>query len=202
VIDLQYHTSFPGSDPFNQYNPTVPGARVFYYGLADVPYTVLDGGIVPQHRFDYDLRPLNTNTILVESLRDSEFVINLDSKISGSSAEIVAQVYALKEITPARQLTIHLAVIEQVVTGVTGSNGETSFESVVKTLLPDAAGTTLYQTWNAEEPRYIRENWDFESGDVYDYDQLRVVAFIQDEATQEVYQAAIDTIGTIVGNPS
>jgi hypothetical protein len=194
IIDLQYHTAFPGEDPFNQQNPSVPGARAFYYGLADVPYTVLSGGTKLQHRFDYRENPLNGSAAMVETLRDSKFSINLNSSLLGNTIDITAQIYALENI-PLTQLTVHLAVVEQVITGVTGNNGETSFESVVKALLPDAAGTTVYQAWNSEEPRLIREAWHYQN--IYDYDQLRVVAFIQDESTQEVYQAAIDTIGTI-----
>lgn len=196
VIDLQYHTAFPGDDPFNQHNPSVPGARVFYYGLEDVPYTVLSGGAKSQHRFDYYDRPLNGSATMVETLRDSKFSISLSSSLLGNTIDITAQVYALENI-PLSQLTVHLAVVEQVITGVNGNNGETTFESVVKALLPDAAGTTIYQAWNAEEPRLIRETWHYQN--VYDYDQLRVIAFIQDESTHEVYQAAIDTIGTIIG---
>ena len=197
VLDLQYHTSFPGPDPFNQDNPAVPGARVFYYGLSKVPYTILDGGSKSQHRFDYDTRPFDPNTALVESLLDSKFLINLNSHVYGNTLNIEAEVYARENI-PATELTVHLAVIEQVITGVTGSNGETSFESVVKTMLPDAAGTTIYQAWNLGDYRFIGAEWDMQNV-VRDLDQLRVAAFIQNETTGEVYQAAVDTIGTFTG---
>ncbi len=195
IIDLQYHTSFPGPDPFNQYNPSVPGARVFYYGLSRVPYTILNGGSTAQHRFDYDGSPLVQNTALVESLLDSKFLINLNSSVQGNTLHVEAEVYSRENI-PATELTIHLAVIEQLVTGVTGGNGETSFESVVKAMLPDAAGTTIYQEWAQGEYRYIDSEWDLQH--VSDQDQLRIAAFIQNESTGEVYQVAVDTIGTFI----
>ena len=44
MVDLQYHTSFPGADPFNAQEPYVPSSRLLYYGLLDVPYTILNGG--------------------------------------------------------------------------------------------------------------------------------------------------------------
>jgi Secretion system C-terminal sorting domain len=193
VIDLQYHTAFPGPDPFNEDNPAVPGARVFYYGLSAVPYTILNGGTKLQHRFDYVIRPLNPNTVLVESLSDSKFSIGLNSWITGNTLEVKASVFALEDI-PATELTIQIAVVERTVTGVTGGNGETSFESVVKAMLPDAAGTTVYQAWDKDEPRFVNQSWELMN--VYDPTELRVVAFIQNEATGEVYQAFIDTVGT------
>ncbi len=196
IIDLQYHTSFPGADPFNQHNPSIPGARVFYYGFSDVPYTILNGGSKTAHRFDHNIMPLTPNAALVESLHDSKFWITLNSKVSGDILNVEAQVFALQDI-PATQLTVHIAVIEKVITGETGSNGETSFESVVKTMLPDAAGTTIYQEWKKDEPRYVNESWQLQH--VYDTSQLRVVAYVQDESTYEVYQAAMDTIGVFTG---
>jgi hypothetical protein len=195
IIDLQYHTAFPGADPFNQQNPSVPSARVFYYGLSDVPYTILNGGSKSSQWFDYDGRPLESNTVIVESLHDSKFWIILNSKVDGTILNTNAQVYALEDI-PATQLTLHIAITEQVVTKETGSNGETSFESVVKTLLPDAAGTSIYQEWKKDEPRDIDVYWEMQN--VYDDKQLRVVAFVQDESTSEVYQAVLDTIGTYI----
>ncbi len=195
IIDLQFHTSFPGADPFNQLNPSVPSARVFYYGFSDVPYTILNGGSKTVHRFDHNLLPLSSIPVLVESLHDSKFGISLTSKVSGKILTVDAQVFALEDI-PATQLTVHIAVIEKVITGVTGSNGETAFESVVKTMMPDAAGTTIYQEWKKDEPRYVIESWEMQH--VYDTSQLRIVAFVQDESTFEVYQAALDTIGTIL----
>ena len=193
VVDLQYHTAFPGPDPLNEDNPSVPGARVFYYGLSTVPYTILSGGSKLQHRFDYVIRPLNPNTVLVESLSDSKFSISLDSRISGNTLDIQAGLFALENI-PATEFTVHLAVVEMTVTGVTGGNGETSFENVVRAMLPDAAGTTVYQAWQEDEPRYVKQAWELQNVD--DPTELRVVAFIQNEATGEVYQTVLDTIGT------
>jgi len=89
--------------------------------------------------------------------------------------------------------------VERLVTNVSGTNGETSFESVVKTLLPDAAGTTVNKSWTAGEYKnFVNE---CVLGTVYDYSELRIVAFLQNEATLEVYQAAIDTIGISTALP-
>jgi hypothetical protein len=196
IVDLQYHTAFPGADPFNQDNPSVPGARVFYYGLSDVPYTILNGGSITPHRFDYDVRPLDPNVVLVESLRDSKFSIRLKPELNENTLEVEAEVFAQEDI-PATELTVHLAVIERVITGVTGNNGETSFESVVKAMLPHAAGTTINENWQQGVPRYINQSWNPQH--IYKSTELRVVAFIQNESSGEIYQAAMDTLYTDTG---
>jgi hypothetical protein len=98
MIDLQYHTSFPGTDPFNMDNPSVPESRMLYYGLTTVPYSILDGGTKSSLRFDYALRPLDVKTVLVQSLYDSKFWINLPSTLEGSQIIVNAEVMALEDI--------------------------------------------------------------------------------------------------------
>jgi VCBS repeat-containing protein len=198
AIDLQYHTSSPSGDPFYADNPVVPGVRQSYYGLTSVPYSVLDGGTANQYRFDYieGSKPFNGNTILVQSLLDSKFWINLNSKVSGNTLTVSAEVVALENMAAADR-TVHIAVIERLIDNETGSNGETSFESVVKAFLPDAAGTLIDGSWTKSQSRFIEQSWDLQN--VYDPTELRVVAFIQNEATSEVYQASKDTIGVLSG---
>ena len=55
-------------------------------------------------------------------------------------------------------------------------------------MLPDTSFTNDWdpasgETWT------IRENWNFKN--TYDADELRVIAFLQDEYTREIYQSAI-----------
>ncbi|MBN1158496.1 MAG: PKD domain-containing protein, partial [Bacteroidales bacterium] len=196
MINLQYHTAFPGYDPFNEQNPYVPNVRLLYYGLSDVPYSVLDGGSESGYRFDYDLRTLDERTILIRSLSDSKFWININAGIIGNTLDVEAEILALQDI-PTSELTVHLAVTERWIDSETGNNGETEFYNVIKTLLPDAGGTTLYKKWEKGDYQYVNHKWDIQN--VYDLYELRVVAFIQDESTKEVYQAALDTVEILTG---
>jgi hypothetical protein len=190
VVNLQYHTSFPGKDPFNEQEPFAPGARVLYYGLSDVPYSVLNGGTTATHRFEYEINPLNPDTVYVESLLDSKFDMNILSSEDGSVLNIVTQLTAKQDI-PASEFTVHIAVVERKITGVIGNNGDSVFRNVVKALLPDPAGTTFYRSWAREDNISIGSSWKLQN--VYDPSELRTIAFIQDENTGEVYQSAIDS---------
>ena len=123
VMDVQYHTSFPGIDPFNEDNPLVPSARVFYYGILDVPYTFLDGGNNSSHKYDYDLKPLVTNDINKETLNDPKFNIEISSQIQNNSLNVNATLINAQALSP-QELTLHIIVIERKITAVEGTNGE------------------------------------------------------------------------------
>jgi hypothetical protein len=98
----------------------------------------------------------------------------------------------------SRYLTLHTIVIEDKITEITGGNGETSFESVVKAMLPDEGGTIFNKSWTAGESVTVH-NLDYYYEDVFNEKQLCVVAFVQDETTKTVYQAEIINPSSISG---
>jgi hypothetical protein len=158
-----------------------------YYGLSSVPYSLLDGGSKEQHRFDYDQEPLSEGTIGIRLLADAQFMIAPSASVVGNSLHVGADVTALKEV-PSSELTLHIAVTENRIEGIEGGNGETVFHNVVKTMLPDAGGTTFYQEWDTGETQHVNFTWDMEH--IYNLEELEVVAFIQEEETKEIYQSA------------
>jgi hypothetical protein len=197
IFDLQYHTSFPGPDPFNEQEPYVPSSRLLYYGLMDVPYTILDGGTDKDYRFDYKTRKLIWKPIKVESLENAKFGINMYSKlINNNTIYITSQVTALSDM-PAREYTVHMGIVERKITGETGTNGETEFKNVVKAFLPDPAGTTLFRAWNMNDVDTVKNYWYLQN--VHNQNELMVFTFIQDESTSEIYQAALNKIDLVTG---
>jgi hypothetical protein len=197
LVDLQYHTSFPGADPFNEQEPYIPSSRLLYYGLQDVPYTILDGGINASSRFDHKARKLSWKPARVESLENAKFAIRIYSKLANrNTIYIKTWVTALTDM-PANEYTVHVGVAERKITGVTGTNGETEFRNVVKAFLPDPAGTTLYKAWNASDVDSVRNYWYLQN--VYNMNELKVFAFIQDESTSEIYQVAMNKIDLVTG---
>ncbi len=196
VVDIQYHTSFPGADPMNLHNPTIVGARIFYYGLLNVPYTYMDGGYKNVYRYDYQLNPLNTNDINLQSLIDPAFRIDLNTEITSNSVNVSATLIAEKALAPC-ELTLHTVVIEREITDIEGANGEKLFRNVVKAMLPNAAGTYIYKGWLAGDTELTNYSWDFSN--VFDADELRVVVFVQDEATKEIFQVAVDKFDFVSG---
>ncbi|MBN1145302.1 MAG: T9SS type A sorting domain-containing protein [Bacteroidales bacterium] len=194
VIDIQYHTGNPAGDPFYEDNPVIPATREFYYGLSGVPFGLLNGGSSSMHRFDYDpeSKPLDKNAVVVESLHESLFGINISSEFTENNMlQAEVEFFAMKDI-PATGISVRLAVIERVISGISCQNGDTLFRNVVKAMLPDAAGTTFNKAWYQGDHSKIFLNWPMQH--VYNPLELRLVAFIQNESTSEIYQASLNTI--------
>ena len=198
VIDIQYHTSNPSGDPFFESNPMVPTARQFYYGLSAVPYAVIDGGSEGRNHIDYikTSKPLDKNRIIIQSLKDSRFQVRAEAEMSGNTLNAQVRVKA-NETIPLIELSVRIAVIESVIDEITGQNHDTVFRNVVKAMLPDVSGTTLYRSWDNLTDIPIDVSWNIEN--VYNRDRLRVVAFVQNEATREIYNADLDTVTLSTG---
>jgi hypothetical protein len=189
VIDLQYHTSFPEDDPFYLHNPSANGTREAYYGISSIPYTLMDGGISSAYKFDYDLKELEQIAVDTQSLKDPRFELYLNTVNSGSSVNVECTLTALENIAQS-YLTLYIVVIEREITQITEENEEEFYESVVKTILPNPSGTSYIRSWALGENETVNYSWTYTN--VFDADEIRVVAFIQNETTGEIYQSAID----------
>ncbi len=184
IVDIQYHTSFPGADPFNEQNKVDPGTRVLFYQLSTVPFSIINGGT---YKFDYKNSLLDPVMIKNQSLVDPKFNINLETDLQDNSLEVDAEIGSLEPIIN-HQVTLHIAVIERKISGVTGANGDTLFESVLKIIL---SSNSFTNNWDPSvDLERITENWNLKN--TYNTDEIRVIAFIQDEVTHEIYQAMID----------
>ncbi|MBN1416062.1 MAG: T9SS type A sorting domain-containing protein [Bacteroidales bacterium] len=193
IIDIQYHTSFPGVDPFNEHNKVDPGTRVLFYQLTSVPMSILNGGTTGEFRFEYIDEDIAT-FVKKQSLLKPKFSLDITSTLQNNSLNVIVEFRPL-EVIMDKQVTLHIAVIERMVTDETGANGDTLFESVLKTIL---SSTSYTNNWDPEmNPVVINKNWNLKY--TYNTDEIRVVAFIQDESTREVYQAAIDKYDLHVG---
>jgi hypothetical protein len=197
IIDIQYHTSNPPDDPFNAGNPSVPNTRQFYYNVSKVPYAIINGGTQSNQQIDYNTVLLNENQIGIQSLYDSDFRILVRSMIESNTLYVDAEIITLTDVL-LNELSVRMVVIEPVITGITGDNGSTSFRNVVRAMIPDAAGLTLYREWNAGETMTLKDKWAIENAN--DPSTLKVVVFIQNETTREILQAALDTRGVVTGS--
>ena len=76
-----------------------------------------------------------------------------------------------------------LPILDQILknTGITGNNGDTLFESVLKKMLPAASGTVYTKDWTMNEVKGLTETWTMSN--VFDVDELVIIAFVQDNIT-------------------
>jgi hypothetical protein len=190
VINIQYHTNFPGSDPYYSDNPGDASARILFYGLTRAPYSFIDGGNDNENYatlYDYYLSYIDSTNVIRRSLINPLFDIALNPDATGGILTINGQIKALKDIN-AENLTLYLAVTEKVNNDHTGADGETEFYNVFRKFIPDAGGTNLKKTWAKDETIPIADqSWIIEN--INDMADIEVIAFLQNNITKEVYQA-------------
>jgi hypothetical protein len=150
---------------------------------------LLDGGTGNINKFDYSPKDLEKEDVILQSLKDP--MVRLDVQTVYHTGDVDIEV-TLEAINPVslRELTLHIAVVENEITDIEGENGENRFLDVVKAFVPDPAGTYIYKDWAPGDDEILHHTWTYDK--VFDVTQLRVVAFIQDENSKEIYQAAID----------
>jgi hypothetical protein len=196
VIDIRYHTN-DDSDPLYMDNPVIPSARLFYYGITGIPYSIVNGGSLAERRLDYITKKPEVKEMNIESLYDSDFNLQVVSMLQADTLYCEVIITSLKGL-PRKELSVHMVVIEPLIDNIIGENGTTLFRNVVKAMLPDAAGNVLYKSWTANESVSIRQAWPLTN--VYNAGNLRIAGFVQDETSHEVYQASLDARGIVSGN--
>ncbi len=190
VINIQYHTNFPGSDdPFYNMNPGESGARTLYYGLIKTPYTFIDGGSnKPEfaNRYDYNLSDIDSNDVTRRSLINPKFSIAINSSVTGGVLTVNGQLTALEDIT-SDNLTLYLAVTEKANDKYPGAGG-VKFYNIFRKFIPDAGGISVKRSWIKGETFNISDKtWIIEKA--LNTSDIEVIAFIQNSVTKEMFQA-------------
>ncbi len=186
IVQISYQTSWPGTDPMNEHNPTQVQTRVDLYGIDGVPGSVLDGTLYTSMGFDGGW---SASTIDDLSSVPPGVMIELTADVAEdfSSIDISASVEALEDIASSN---LHIVVVEERIEfdSPPGSNGEEHFNFVMKQMLPTQNGTNIGALAEGESTT-VDESW--ELSNVYDPTQLRVVAFVQEVSSKDVHQAAM-----------
>jgi len=191
VIDLQYHTDYPGDDPMNQNNPDPPSVRAFNYGVPVVPYAVLDGGYGHEYRYDFsdESEQPNEEALKSSSLVISPFDLTLTTNFLANRLEGQVLV-SCKEEGFDSNIQLYVVVLEELVTAYTGTNGATEFRNVVLDILPTAAGKLLGNEWGDGVSSNLNFSWDYASH-LEDMEDLMVVAFIMNRDRNQILQSEV-----------
>lgn len=193
---VKYQMSWPGAgDP---YFTDEGGDRRVYYGVSSVPNVAIDGGWN------------NNGNSLTQGIMDQfksipAFIdLNVKQTISGQKIDIEIDADFLNALSSASN-TLHVAVVEKITYQNIGSNGETEFHHVMKKMLPDANGTTIgaqakgQQNWTMSYTFNGSYRLSNSAGDpinhatehsIENFNNLGVIAWIQDASTKEVFQSA------------
>jgi hypothetical protein len=184
IVAIKYQTRWPGVDPMNEDNRADPEARVNYYNVTGVPHSVVDGNV-----YRGAPRGVTTNLINNRYNAPTPITINLSHRITFTDSIYVTAV--VNTSTPVSgDLRLHIVVIEKEIIFATppGTNGEKEFYSVCKKMLPTNDGTKITSLM-PDSAKTIEVKWKLAK--IYNLANVAVVAFLQNQATKEVWQAAI-----------
>jgi hypothetical protein len=188
IVTIKYQTDWPGTDPMNTQNPSEVATRVTYYGVTGVPNVNYDGTVVNNG----DPSAVTQTKINTEYAVASPFTINLSHSFSADldSVFITMDITCSQNITGA--LKAHVALVEREIhfTTAPGTNGEKDFYSVMRKMFPNASGTTLATSWTTGQTQTLTFSGPVPSY-IYNMNELAVVAFIQNNTTKSVKQAAL-----------
>ena len=180
VNHIAYHTSWPGVDPMNAYNPTEVAARVTYYGVSGVPDCLMEGNI-------YHGGPagISQNMLNDVSTDPSPIRVAVKETSNGVSRTVRITVFTLDTI-PSANYKIRAAVCEKWkhYTSPPGTNGEKDFPDVFRKTLPNSTGDT-YAPAVIGDSVVFTYNYTLDMAN-WDTTQIYTNAWIQNETTKEV----------------
>lgn len=189
VLMLSYHTSFPYFDSMYHENAIQSDQRVSYYSISAVPLSVVDGNY-----FTGNLVPVISNTISSRSTIVPRYNITIsNAQITNNSLTAQLSFESADANNSNENLVAQIVAAEKNVLKSSyiccaGANTETEYPWVVRKMLPDANGTPLVNT-NIGGTDIITANWNLSH--IKDISELRLIAFVQNNTTREVYQSEI-----------
>lgn len=196
-VGISYQWYFPGYDPMNEHNPTEANARfATYYGNNGVPTAMIDG-VVPDGTYPgfngsaYDGAPAGYSAQMINNRYEETSPFDIDITYSVTPSTISAEVtVTCTEAITANNLRLRIAVIEEVIdfSSPPGSNGESTFYNVMKKFMPSTAGLSLQNAWMPGDSQTFSQSWAHQN--IYDFNEVAIVAFVQNDTGKEVLQAA------------
>lgn len=188
VIRYQQNFPSPGNDP---YYTAESGARFNYYGLNAIPYMMLDGG------WQDNSNSLTSAILNQYQSKPSVMRVGGEYTLTGGNTVTVSAFVRPFLNFPAGRLVAHMLITERSTVLNARTNGETVFHDVMKKMLPNQSGTVLPAVTSGQRFA-LSQSFNVStlptSQAVERFDSLRVVVFVQDVVTKEVYQGEYMTL--------
>lgn len=206
-IKIEYHTSYPASDPVYLLNKADQSAHALEYGVNEVPRTVMDGIFGVKYRNDpFSVDEWGKNEYAKRTIIDAPFNLAISDTVITSGSNHGRNDEGLKiDIAIAKNPTVDtifspLVLEIGILQKSFEANGRT-YHNVLRKLLPDAAGTYIYGDWLPNDifrtetvTQYWTPNFTYNTSDTF-----LIVAYIHDThlsktRTKEIYQGAYKQI--------
>ena len=186
LVAVKFPTNFPSpNDPFYLAIPDICDARMLYYNIFFAPTTIVDG----------ILYPIPTDSLSVIEKVDERLALTpqfgLEITDSAAGGNYFINV-TLQQINTSGlnldEIVLHTVITETDIEfeNPPGSNGETKFYDVVRSVLPTLNGESVANiVQNGEVSFEIDETL----STAWNMDHVHTVVYIQNTASKEVYQA-------------
>ncbi len=188
LITLKYQVNIPSYDPMYNDDSAQINQRMKYYGVSSAPMSYTDGTNKMYEQITQQLvDSLSQVPIHFHLKLQHAFSPGLDS----ISISLIIRSDTLQSFE-AGKLRARIAVIEDSIAFIypPGSNGEKIFKTVCKKLVPDPSGAVLPCSWvsgTADTLLFKILMPDY----FHNLATIRVIAFVQDDVSKKVGQAAI-----------
>lgn len=136
---------------------------------------------------------LTQATINNVTSQESEFAMAIEAQVDNGVLHVAGVIEAVAEAVGNFRLRV--AITEKLITiedAPGGTNGETEYHHVFKKFIGGSQGFALQDTFVIGDSYLLEETFNLGSLNIYNYDQLEVIAFIQNDDTKFIHQAAKD----------
>jgi PKD repeat protein len=195
MVSIQYHLPGPGIDSFYLSNPVGPNTRLIKYGLSGGPISIVNGSSNEFYQYTDENDQPENNDLIKSSLIDAIFSIDLTTNVVNSSMEIETEVKALENVTN-REFILLLAAVQDVAYHYVNGERKTYY-NVFRDFIPNGAGLTYLGDWARNDARF--ESFQYEIDNDLDPENLSIIAFLQDERSNEILQVATDQDSLVTG---
>ncbi len=201
TVKLQYHTNLANdNDKLYQENRADGGARALFYGISEIARAAMNGKANTTQQFSN----WAANAYSQNALNSPRFDVKLTFPSSPTNT-LNINVAVKANLPYTKPVVVHIVLVEKQVTSTQlGVTGTTIYKNIVRKMLPSAGGTLFSSTWAVNQVQNFSQNISIyamtqENGaKFYDWNNLSVVAFVQDYETKEVYQADQNIIPIIL----
>ncbi len=184
---IAYHTSWPGFDPMHDLNPADVQQRVNYYNVSGVPDMNMLGST-------WNGGPAGVTSDQIDAAASNSAPIRIkvtDELVMDSTHQVTVEIIETGDLT-GTDLRLRVSVQEALIDYGTapGTNGEVIFPNVFRKMLPDTDGELVTPTGAGTSQTFT---FTYVELPEYNMDEIYVVAFLQDDATDVVVNSGATT---------
>ncbi len=185
MVSIRYHMNFPSKgDPWYNANPDHSDARAKFYGVLSLPYGRYDGATIVSVTSEGDVFDKAADRLSQES----PIQLEVSQTREGNQFQVQVKAKAGSQ-SLAGSNRLHVVAVEGHIHDERFQgpqwNNEKDFEDVMRSLVTGADGEEF--TIESDEEKTL--NYTYQLGTDWQAEQMYVVAFVQNDITQQVVQA-------------